>query len=210
MNDEVIADLQRQINDLSRSVARYRRGAITGVAPVDVDLGGSGISYEGVKQIHPGAVVGDQVAALSFGNDLLVLGRIVAGGVTTYTPTWSSSGTQPSIGNGTLTGRYERLGDLVWVTINLVAGGTTGFGTGVYNLSLPVAPLSGVRQALTGVLSDVGTQSYDIDALVNGSSNFEEILATSSTTGPTNWQAAVPFTFGSTDRITITGVYAVA
>lgn len=56
---------------------------------------------------------------------------------TAYTPTWASSGTQPAIVNGTITGRYKRVGKMGWVNAVLTAGGSTTFGTGTYTLSLP-------------------------------------------------------------------------
>lgn len=58
----------------------------------------------------------------------------------TYTPTWTqSSGTQPSLGDGTLTGYYSRSGNIVTVMLRFVAGSTTTYGnsgTG-YLFSLP-------------------------------------------------------------------------
>ncbi len=63
----------------------------------------------------------------------------------TYNPAWSSTGTQPAIGNGTLTGSYMRVGKLVHVRVALVFGSTTTPGTGIYIFLLPVAavPLIG-------------------------------------------------------------------
>ena len=58
------------------------------------------------------------------------------GGIS-YTPAWSSSGTPPSLGNGTILGRYHIHGKLCTVFIHLVPGDTTTFGTGNYNFSLP-------------------------------------------------------------------------
>lgn len=56
----------------------------------------------------------------------------------TYTPTWSSTGTAPAIGNGTITGTYSLLADgLVVVHINMTLGSTSTVGTGNYRWSLP-------------------------------------------------------------------------
>jgi hypothetical protein len=57
---------------------------------------------------------------------------------TTYTPTWTSSGTQPAIGNGDLFGFYKQRGKVINARISLVAGSTSTFGTGVYFFALPV------------------------------------------------------------------------
>ena len=66
----------------------------------------------------------------------------IAPGWTAYTPVWTSSGTAPAIGNGTLTGRYRSSQslDLAIVEIFQIWGSTTTSGTGVYQWSCPIAP----------------------------------------------------------------------
>jgi hypothetical protein len=55
----------------------------------------------------------------------------------TYTPTWTTSGTAPSLGNGTLTGEYYfRNGECI-AKIKLTIGSTTSLGTGQWSFSLP-------------------------------------------------------------------------
>lgn len=58
---------------------------------------------------------------------------------TSYTPIWTcDTGTAPSIGNGTILGRYIKIGTLVIVQIKFTAGSTTTFGNGgAWNFSLP-------------------------------------------------------------------------
>lgn len=56
---------------------------------------------------------------------------------TTYTPIWTSTGTQPVLGNGTLTGRYVSLGASIIGELRLNFGSTTTRGTGTYRFSLP-------------------------------------------------------------------------
>ena len=59
---------------------------------------------------------------------------------TTYTPVWASSGgTQPSIGNGTITGRYAYIGATIIGEIRLLFGSTTTRGDGDYSFTLPAA-----------------------------------------------------------------------
>jgi hypothetical protein len=84
---------------------------------------------------------------------------------TTYTPTWTGSGgVQPSLGNGTLTGRWIANGKLVDAKLRFVAGSTTTYGDGFFRFSLPVAaaapaaypvPLAGWSQA-TDVSASAG------------------------------------------------------
>lgn len=55
----------------------------------------------------------------------------------TYTPSWTSSGTAPAIGNGTLVGNYHRQGKMIDVQIKQTWGSTTTNGTGTWYWSLP-------------------------------------------------------------------------
>lgn len=56
---------------------------------------------------------------------------------TPYTPSWTSSGTAPSLGNGTLIGSYNIIGQTVVGAARLIMGSTTTFGTGNYFISTP-------------------------------------------------------------------------
>lgn len=57
---------------------------------------------------------------------------------TTYTPTWTAAGTAPAIGNGTITGRYQKLYGRSYLTqVHFTAGSTTTFGTGQWSFSTP-------------------------------------------------------------------------
>lgn len=57
---------------------------------------------------------------------------------TAYTPTWTSTGTAPVLGVGaTLVGYYAKVGRLVTAKVSLTTGGSTTYGTGNYEFSLP-------------------------------------------------------------------------
>jgi hypothetical protein len=56
----------------------------------------------------------------------------------TYTPTFTTTGTAPALGNGTLTGRYCRINKLVVAQIFFAYGSTTTSGTGSFLFSLPL------------------------------------------------------------------------
>lgn len=80
----------------------------------------------------------------NFRDNLLHLYEGISGGTQgTYTPTWKSSGTQPAIGDGTLTGRYATLGKLVIVDVYWACGPSTTYGTGNYSWTLPVSASNG-------------------------------------------------------------------
>ena len=59
------------------SEAFGRVGVITDTAPLSVALGGADLAYTDVKAIATGLAVDDVVSVLQFGNDLLILGKIV-------------------------------------------------------------------------------------------------------------------------------------
>jgi len=77
----------------------------------------------------------------------------------TYTPTWSSSGTQPGLGNGTINGRYARFGKTVHFDTSLIIGSTSTAGTGNYRISLP-----SLGNADTTIEREVLCRSYDASA----------------------------------------------
>lgn len=64
----------------------------------------------------------------------------------TYTPDWGARTTDPTIGNGTLTGRYRRVGYTVDMIAVAKCGSTTTAGEGFYSLSLPFPPRTGLPE----------------------------------------------------------------
>lgn len=71
---------------------------------------------------------------------------------TTYTPVWSSDGTAPTIGNGTLHGSYKLLTpNSLAVRINMIVGSTTGGGNGTLYWSLPTGFKSATTDEQYGV-----------------------------------------------------------
>ena len=56
---------------------------------------------------------------------------------TTYSPIWTSTGTAPVLGNGSLTGRYVNIGATIVGELRLSLGSSTTRGTGSYRFSLP-------------------------------------------------------------------------
>ncbi|WP_405018179.1 hypothetical protein OHV05_15430 [Kitasatospora sp. NBC_00070] len=60
------------------------------------------------------------------------------GAWTAFTPVWTASTTNPILGNGTLVGRYTRVGKTITYAGTLRTGSTTNGGAGIWNMSLPV------------------------------------------------------------------------
>ena len=61
---------------------------------------------------------------------------------TTYTPIWTATGTAPSIGDGSIVGRYVSLGATIVGEIRLIFGSTTTRGSGTYKFSLPATGIA--------------------------------------------------------------------
>lgn len=65
-------------------------------------------------------------------------GQGSVGGWQSYVPTWTTTGSAATIGNGTLRGYYARTGNIVHYNIATVFGSSTNGGTGFYTWSLPI------------------------------------------------------------------------
>lgn len=133
------------------------------------------------------------------------------GAWTQYTPIWSSSGTQPSVGaGGSVVGYYSKVGRLVTVRAGIYCGASTNFGTGYYSLSLPLAavvtnvPSGQFGIAGSWVLATAGTTFYDVNAMItqNSPSVVSGIVNASgsffSANNPVAWSASTGTQFAVT------------
>jgi hypothetical protein len=121
-----------------------------------------------------------------------------------FTPTWTTTGTAPSLGNGTLSGTYCRHGKLIWVKIALVAGSTTTFGTGQFQFALPVTAQD-TTDSLAAVLVDSSTQFYSAVGILKSTG-----LVTATWTGDVSAggpSGTTPFTWAVNDQVRISGWY---
>lgn len=125
------------------------------------------------------------------------------GAWTAYSPSWTSLGTQPSLGNGTLTGAYQKIGRTVLFKISLTAGGTTTFGTNVYLFSLPFASADpGLSPHGTACIQDSSAGQFNRHALLWTATTV--LLQAEAGTNVTN---TVPMTWASGDKVNIKGMY---
>jgi hypothetical protein len=168
------------------------------------------------------ATANDTPARLAVGavnNTVLTVDSSTATGLkysadyTAYTPSWSvNSGTAPSIGNGTLSGRYLLVGKVCQVQIILVAGSTTTFGSGgIWQFTLPfnANELSGSTGGFSGsaYIEDAAVAGYQAVAVRKGGGANSCQLVMSSTGMVTS---AVPFTWATGDFFNLSMVYGVA
>ena len=148
-----------------------------------------------------GAVTGTPVRSTA---GVFERGRSVAmGESTSYTPTWTASGSAPTLGNGTLIGRSCRVGLLVFVQIQFTFGSTSAAGTGVWSFSLPTAAASTTFPgALSAVLLDSGTAHYVAAGRLATTTTVSVVADTSNGIGDGS-----PFVWATGDTVTIEGWY---
>lgn len=132
MNDQILQDILRRLQRLDQTTVRYRAGEVTDVGPLDVALGGSDVPYEDVASVAGVQLnIGDQVAALLWGNDMLVLGRMVGSiAVGTDSVTWpgatpSSDATTIAHGLGVVPASIQLTNIATTNTVLQVVGGVT-------------------------------------------------------------------------------------
>ena len=125
-----------------------------------------------------------------------------------YTPTWT--GGSPAIGNGTLTGRYLRMGaKTVFVNIKLTGGSGTTWGASAWSFSLPVS------NALVGLFTvfafDAAPSAtvYPGMAYIGSGTTLVPIVSagTAAGTGVIN---TTPFTWTTSDILEISGFYLIS
>jgi len=131
---------------------------------------------------------------------------------TAYTPTWTAATTNPSIGNGTLAGRYTQIGKTCVLVIGLTMGSTTTYGSGNWSFSLPKTAknTSGINFLGVAHIRKVGTANYERVAQISPSLSTTVINMFTDPTPGSNSQsisATVPFTWGDGDTLGVEITY---
>jgi hypothetical protein len=123
-----------------------------------------------------------------------------------YTPVWTAQTTNPAIGNGTISGRWVRNGNLVTYWGKVVMGSTTTYGTGTWFISVPVPPAHSDNVG-AAVYSDVGTD------IITGATRVDNTGSGRIYFNPDSWgnvDASTPFTWVATDELRWQITYEVA
>lgn len=122
-----------------------------------------------------------------------------------YTPQWSQDGdTNLSIGNGSLIGRYQRVGRLVLATIVLVRGSTTNAGSAGYRWTVPYSPADYRTVAGAAMVTRSGGAAY-FPAITSGVGGvMVRALLTSSGARISN---TAPGSWGVGDSIVVHAMY---
>jgi hypothetical protein len=224
LNDQTGTSYTLVLTDAGKTVTLNNAAAVTVTVPTNAS-----VAYETGTQIlftnkGAGAVTIQPAGGVTLqGGNLQIQQYQTIGIIKIATDTWHSLGTPPSnswttytptttgltIGNGTLTAKYNRLSKLIFVRVNLVFGSTTSFSS-VFSLTAPFAGVSGVRFPLTINFDDVsaGANWGGTCSLIN-SDIYPHISYQSG-----SWvrndggvTATQPFTWANTDYLAITGNY---
>lgn len=152
------------------------------------------------------ALATDGVARLSIDSAGLITGTGTSlGAYVSYTPTLAGTGW--ALGNGTVTGKYSRIGRWVSFWAAFVAGSTSTFGSGNPRLSLPVTPISDAVEGRWNVAffdSSASLRYFSRGIL----SSSDVIAVTSGTNGvQTTTNSTTPFAWATSDTIIISGIY---
>lgn len=120
-----------------------------------------------------------------------------------YTPSWTSTGTAPSLDNGSRAGRWKRVGKTILWRISFQFGSTTTFGTGFYKFGLPDSLDWNEHDAIgSGTVLDFSTTTvYGFTAVYDGAGSVRGYFGDGSKLG-----ATTPFVPSTSDRIIISGM----
>lgn len=132
---------------------------------------------------------------------------------TAYTPSWTSTGTAPSLGNGTLTGNYAQCGKFAAYRAVLVIGSTTTLGTGAYRISLPTGAVPLTDQLVQSLLNDVSgsVRFAGLAWIISQASTGDNMrIVFSGESAFSNMTGSSPVALATGDRLIQQGVYEVA
>jgi hypothetical protein len=136
--------------------------------------------------------------------------KVSGGGAwTAYTPTLTGSTTNPTIGNGSITGHYSQNGKSVDFRIVLTIGSTTTRGVGAWSFSLPVADNAAVKQVVAATVSASGLADYAGVAKLEGISKVTRVFLATSTAAQALGHS-VPSSLAAGSQIIVQGTYEAA
>jgi hypothetical protein len=138
-------------------------------------------------------VVGEVVSAALMNQEIRDQFLSFFGAWTDYTPTWTAeTGGTPAVNNGSLTGRYLKVGRSVDFLIKLVVGSTTTFGSANANWAFGLPPFtvagsfSAVRAANVSVRLGASGEARGSGEISTSNGGSVRALAGGSVNGSTN------------------------
>ncbi|MCP9209276.1 hypothetical protein [Streptomyces cucumeris] len=130
---------------------------------------------------------------------------------TSYTPAWTAATTNPVLGNGTLAGRYLKVGRTCTAHINLITGSTTTYGAGNYAWALPFAAANAGCSYVGHAHLLAGTRWMGQTVISPAATTASPFFPTNSTTTTASFlQPTVPVTLASGHQLRMTFTYETA
>lgn len=140
-----------------------------------------------------------------------ITSKVVKARWTSYTPSWLASTTNPTLGNGSIVGKYCKMGFLTFYRIRLGIGSTTTLGAGTnYYFTLPDDGLSDFYPTGQALLWDSSANTYTYyNARIRypGTLDLPENLLGLQSAAGAYWNPGGPFILASNDHITVSGFY---
>lgn len=133
------------------------------------------------------------------------------GAWTDYTPTWTGSTTNPTLGSTTIAGRYKLLDAktvAIQISVSITTGGAWNAGSGSYAFSLPAGMTSatGRVQIIAGHVLDNGTTHYvAIGKILAGTTVVGEVIVADGT-APRLLQHNAPMVPATGDQYNLNGI----
>lgn len=155
----------------------------------------------------------DAVETAHIGDEQVTLAKVANEEWSTYGIAMGSTGGSAAIGNGTLVGRYKRIGRTVHVQASLILGSSTNFGSGTFTMSLPVScnDSSPTMCIGTGMAVKSSTANYVVSVIcVPATSNNVVIFGVNGSIYVKGEAGGLPFGWGTNDYITWSATYEAA
>lgn len=119
--------------------------------------------------------------------------------IQTVTANWKGDTGDPVLNNGTMNARVEKIGNFLWVYIEVTMGNTTTFGTGNWYFTLPSPYNGNAAYSATGAafMLDSGTAFFVATAYIASGTNKIYVCPP----GANFLNSAVPFTWATNDYL---------
>lgn len=123
------------------------------------------------------------------------------------TPVWTGSSSDPSYGDATVDAKFWLNGSIVHEEIAIIMGATTSYGSGFYYFDFAIAPKVVGSNLMTvlgsGLVHDLGVGNYLVTPVLRTDTTFRMSISGGVDVVSHN----IPFTFTTSDRISLNLVY---
>ena len=134
------------------------------------------------------------------------------GAWTNYTPALTADTTNPTLGNGSLVGRYKAFDAHTYaISISFTFGSTSNAGNGIWSFSLPPGVTAVARsQTLSCEINDANVTHWAAVAVVNAGATKVTHIVPGDGAAPRVVTNTIPMTWQAGDTIHINGIIEVA